>query len=119
MEAVLGIERAEAAEAGVHHPQLVVAVIGHLVDVDVAGDVDAPGQIAGVVLALGLELRGHGGHVAVVPDGVGAADGEPGAVGGDAHGLAEGAEVGVERRLVVAHQDDLAGLVGGDHQTDL
>ncbi len=87
-------------------------------DVDVAGDVDAARQIGGVVLAGRLQLAGHGGHVAVVPDGVGAADGQPGGVGGDAHRLVEGAEVGVDRVLVIADEDDLARLIGGNDKTD-
>jgi hypothetical protein len=87
-------------------------------DVDITGDVDAPGEKTGIVLALGFELWGHGGHIAVIPHRVGAADGKPGAVGGDAHGFAKGAEVGVEDASVGAHQDNLAGLVGGDDQTD-
>ncbi len=89
-------------------------------DVDVAGDVDAARQPGGVVLALRLQLAGHGGHVAVIPDSVGAADGQPRRVHGDAHRLVERPEVGVDRaRLgVIADEDDLARLIGADDEAD-
>jgi len=118
IEAVRDIEGAEAPEPGVDEEQFIPVVIGHLVDVDVAGDMDAARQVAGVVLAQGLELGRHGGDVAVIPDGISAADGEPGAVRGDPHGFAEAAEMGVEHVTVRAQHDELARLVGGDHETD-
>jgi hypothetical protein len=48
---MLRVERAETTEAGVDDPKLVVAIPRKLMDVDVAGDVNAARQIAGVVLA--------------------------------------------------------------------
>ena len=50
MKTMLGVERAKTTEAGVDDPKLVVAVPRKLVDVDVAGDMNAARQIAGVVL---------------------------------------------------------------------
>ena len=87
IKTMLRVERAEATEAGVDDPQLVVAIPGQLVDVDVAGDMDAARQIAGVVLARRLQLLRHRRHVAILPDGVRATDGQPGWVGDDAHRL--------------------------------
>jgi hypothetical protein len=71
---MLGVERAETTEAGVDDPKLVVAIARQLVDVDVAGDMNPARQIAGVVLAHRLQLFRQRRHVAVLPDGVGAAD---------------------------------------------
>ena len=118
-EAMFGIERAQAGEAGVDDPELIVAVLGHFVDMDVAGDMNSPRQVAGVVRARGFELRCHGRDVTVIPYGVGAADREPRPIRGDPHGFAEGAEMSIKRNPVVAHDDDLAGLVGGDDETDV
>ena len=87
-------------------------------NVDVAGDVDTAGKIAPVVLALGLELLRHGGHVVVLPDGIGAADRQPVRVGGDAHRLGKRPEVGIQAAAIVADHDHLACLVRGDDQTD-
>ena len=75
METMLGVERAETTEAGVDQPELVVAIPRKLVDVDVAGDMNAARQIAGVVLSHRLQLFRYCRHVVVLPDGVGAADG--------------------------------------------
>ena len=88
-------------------------------NVDVSGDVDPPREIAGVMLPHRVQFGGHRRHIAVVPDGVGTADGQAGAVGGNAHGLGKGAEVGVESTAVVAHHDDFARLIGRDHETDV
>ena len=118
-EAVVGIQRTQAAEAGVDHPEFVVPVIGHFMNVDIARDMHAAGHIAGVMFARRVQFRGHRRHVAVVPHGVGAADGQAGAVGRNAHGFGKGAEVGVERAAVVAHHNDFARLIGGDEQTDV
>src|SRR4029077_17647083 len=74
MKTMLGVERAEATEAGVDDPKLVVAIPRKLVDVDVAGDMNAARQIAGVQLAHRLQLFRQRRHVAVLPDGVSAAD---------------------------------------------
>ncbi|MGH8525898.1 MAG: hypothetical protein ACREXY_17325, partial [Gammaproteobacteria bacterium] len=54
---------------------------GQFVDIDVAGDVDAPGQIAAIVFPGRSDLLRHGRHVAVIPDRIGAPDGEPCAIG--------------------------------------
>ena len=64
---MLCVERAETTEAGVDHPELAGAVPRQLVDVDVAGDMNAAWQIAGIVLAWRLELFRHRRHVAVLP----------------------------------------------------
>lgn len=85
MKVVRGIERAQAAEAGVDHPQLIIPIVRHFMDVDVTRDVDAAGQVTSTVLAGGFELPRAGGYVAVIPNGVSAADGEPRLIGGDAH----------------------------------
>ncbi len=118
-EAVVGIQRTQAAEAGVDHPQFVVPVIGHFMNVDIARDMNTAGEIAGVMCTRRVQFRGHRRHVAVVPHGVGAADGQAGAVSRNAHGFGKGAEVGVEGAAVVAHHNDFARLVGRDHETDV
>ena len=43
-EAMLGIERTQATEAGVHQPEFMVARIRQFVNVDVAGDMDTSGR---------------------------------------------------------------------------
>jgi hypothetical protein len=115
---MLGVEGAETTETGVHHPKLVVAIPGKLVDVDAAGDMDPARQIAGVVFARGLELFRQGRHVAVLPDGVSAADCQPGGVGDDTHGLGECSEVSVEPAVIIADDDGLARLISGYDQAD-
>ena len=115
---MLCVEGAETAETGVDDPKLVVAVPRKLVDVDVAGDMDAARQIAGVVLAGRLQFFRQCRHVAVLPDGVSTADCEPGRVGDDAHRLRECSEVSVEPSVIVSDDDGLARLISGDDQTD-
>jgi hypothetical protein len=85
------------------------------VDLDVAGDVAGAGQEAGVVPARRIELRCYRGHVRELPDLDRRADGQPGAVEGQAHGGLEAAEVGVEVIPLIPYHHELAGLVGG-HQ---
>lgn len=80
---------------------------------------DAPRQIARVVFTGRLQLPGHGRQVSVVPHRVGPADRQARPIARDPHGLAEGAEVGVEDALVVADEEDLTGLVGRDHHAHL
>jgi hypothetical protein len=116
---MVGVQRTQAAEAGVDHPQFVVPIIGHFMNVDIARDMNAAGQIAGVMFPRRVQFGGHRRHVAVVPHGIRAADGQAGTVGGNAHGLGKGAEVGVEGAAVGAHHDDFARLVGRDHETDV
>jgi hypothetical protein len=113
---MLWVERAETTEAGVDHPKLVIAIPGKLVDVDVAGYMNPARQIAGVVLARRLELFRHRRHVAVLPDGVCAADRQPGRVGHDTHWLGECSEMSVEPAVVVADHDGLARLISGNDQ---
>ena len=89
-------------------------------DLDVARNVAGAGQVAGVVSPLRLEPGGDVGDVAELPDLDGGADGQ--AVGrgaqGHAHRRLEGAEVGVHRPVLLADDDELAGLVGRDQQRD-
>ncbi len=79
---------------------------------------DAARHVARVVFARRVQLPGHRRHVVILPDGVAAADGEPRAAGGDAHGLGKGPEVGIEHAAVIAHQNGLTRLVRGDYETD-
>ena len=115
---MLRVESAETTEAGVDDPKLVVAIPRKLVDVDVAGDMNAARQIAGVVLARRLQLFRQRRHVAVLPDGVSAADRQPGRVGDDTHGLGECSEVSVEPAVIASDDDGLAGLISGNDQAD-
>src|SRR5215475_8865745 len=115
---MLRVEGTEAAESRVDDPKLVIAVPGKLVDVDVAGDMNTVWQIACVVLARRLELFRQSRHVAILPDGVSAADCQPGWVGDDTHGLGECSEVGVEPAVVVTDDDGLTRLISGDDQAD-
>src|SRR5262245_63636361 len=108
---MLRIQRAETTEAGVDDPEFVGAVPGKLVDVDVTGYVYAARQIACVVLARRLELFRQSRHVAILPDGVSAADCQPGCVGDDAHGLGECSAVSVESSVIVACKDGLSRLM--------
>jgi hypothetical protein len=85
-EAGRAVERREAGEPGVDHPQLTAGTPGHLVALDVARDVAGAGQEAGVVPAGRFELRCHRGHVHELPDLERGADGEPAAAQGEAHG---------------------------------
>ncbi len=64
--------------------------------------------------ALGLKPAGDGGGVVVFPDLQRRADGQPVAVAGQAHRLAEAAEVGVQRTVVGPEHHQLAGLIRGD-----
>jgi hypothetical protein len=113
-EAVVGIQRAQAAEAGVDHPELVMLVIGQFMHVDVARDMQAAGHIAGVVGVRWVQGASHGGDVAVLPHGVRAPDGQTGVVGREAHGFGHGAKVGVEHAPIMPHHNDLARLIRGD-----
>jgi hypothetical protein len=115
---MIGIERTETAKAGIHDPKLILLVPGQFVNIDVAGDVDAPGKITAIVFTRRLQLLRHGRLVAVVPHRVGAANRQPQRIGSNPHGLGKAAEMGVDDALVVADQNNLAGLVGGDDQTD-
>jgi hypothetical protein len=90
---VITVQGAQTRKARVDDPQFVVVIIGHLVDIDVAGDVDAAREITSVVLARRFYLGRDRGHVAVVPNGVRATDGEPCVIGCDAHGSGERAKV--------------------------
>ena len=115
---MIGIERAETAEAGVDDPKLVVVIPSELVDVDVARDMNASRQIAGVVLARRLELFGQCRHVAILPDGVGAADCQAGMIGDDTHGFGECSEMSVEPAVIVSNDDGLTCLISGNDKAD-
>ena len=121
-EAVGVAPRAQAGEARVDEPQLGVVPAGigpgHLVDLDVAGADRRARQEAGVVAAGRLQAAGHGRGVVVFPDLHARADGQPIPVHGQAHRLAEAAEVRVEALAVGAEHHQLAGLVGGDQHGD-
>ena len=117
-EAVLRVQCAQAAKAGVDDPERVATVVGQLMDVNVAGDVEAPGEITGVMRAHRLEFVRHGGHIVVIPHRVAAPNGEAARVSGKAHGLGKGSEMRVEDAVVVPRHNDFARLVGGDHQAD-
>ena len=114
-EAVRPVERAEAGESGVDEPEL-VAPPGHLVDLDVAGDVASAGQEAGVVAARRLELGRDGRDVAKLPDLHRGADRQAVAVEGQPHGCRKAAEVGVEVVTLTADHHKLAGLIGRDQE---
>jgi hypothetical protein len=86
------------------------------VDEDVAGDMTAARQVAGVVPAWRVELGGDGRDVDVFPDLDAGADGQAVAVERHAHRSLEGAVVGVEVAPLVADHHEPAGLVGGDQQ---
>ena len=115
-EAGRAVERAEAGEAGVDHPQLLAGTPGHLVALDVAGDVAGAGQEAGVVAPRRVDPGRDGRDVDVLPDLDRRADGEPAAVEGQAHRGLEAPEVGVEVVPLVADHHQLAGLVGRHQQ---
>src|SRR5262249_60244367 len=112
------IARAGTTGAGVDDREFVGAVPGRVVDVDVTGYVYAARQIACVVLARRFELFRQRRHVAILPDGVGAADRQPIRVGYDTHRLGECSEGGREPALVGADDDGLTRLIRGDDQTD-
>ena len=65
-----------------------------------------------------FQTVGNGGHIAIVPNRIRPADGQPARVDGNAHRFLEVSEVGVDPLPVKAHQDDLARLVGRDRQAD-
>src|SRR5262249_9856003 len=115
---MLGVEGAEATEPGVDDPKLVGAVPCKLVDVDVTGYVYAARQIACVVLARRFELFLQRRHVEIVPDGVGATNGQPGRVGHNTHRLGECSEVSVEPPVVASDDDGLTRLISGNDQAD-
>ena len=116
---MIEVERAETAEARVDDPQLVVVIPGKLVNVDVAGDMNAAGQITGVVFSSRLQLFCQCRHVAIFPDSIGAADRKAIGRSGDAHRFGERSEMGVQRAVVVADNDRLTRLISGDDQADL
>ena len=101
VEAVIVIECAETAETGVDHPEFRVASPRKFVDVDVAGDMNASRQIAGVVFSRRVQFFRHGRHVAILPDRVVAADGQAGVIGDDTHRFGEGSKVRVEPAVIV------------------
>ena len=115
---MLRVKRTETTEAGVDDPKLVGAIPGKLVDVDVAGDMNPARQIAGIVLARRLEFFRQRRHVAVLPDGVSAADRQPGRVGDNTHRLGECSEVSIEPAVIVSDDDGLARLISGNDQAD-
>src|SRR4030095_9083239 len=118
IKTMLRVERAEATEAGVDDPKVVVAIPRKLVDIDIAGDMNTARQIAGVVLARRLQLFRQRGHVAVLPDGVSATDRQPGMVGDDSHRLRECSEVSIEPAVIVADDNGFARLISRDDQAD-
>lgn len=113
------IESTEAGEACIDEPQLVSCRPCHLVNVDVAGDVDTSGEVASIVLATWSQLVSDRRNVAEIPDGLRAADREAIALYGDAHGFLEVAEVGVDHAAVVAYQNGFTGLVRGDDEANV
>ena len=84
-EAGRAVEGAEAGKAGVDHPELFSLSPGHLVPLDVAGDMAAPGHEAGVVLSTRLELGRDCRDVDELPDLHRRADGQAVAVDGQPH----------------------------------
>jgi hypothetical protein len=79
----------------------------------------AAGQVAGIRCARGLQLRRDSRQIAVVPDGVAAANSQPVRIHRNPHRFGKGAKVRVERAAVVAYEDDFARLVGGDDEAEL
>ena len=118
IKTMIGVERAETTKASVDHPKFVVAIPCKLVDVDVAGDVNAARKITGVVLSRRLQLWRHRRHVAVLPDGVGAADRQSVVISGDAHRLSKCSEVSVEFAVIVADDDGFTRLISGNDQAN-
>ena len=118
------IECAETTKARVDQPEFIFGVVGHFVDVDVAGDMDCPWQVTGVVFARRLQLTRHRRHIAQIahallpPDREARPGGTP--MHRHPHGLIKVAKVGVKALglLVITHQDHLARLIGRDDQAD-
>ncbi len=115
-EACRAVERAQAREPRVDHPQFLAGAPGHLVDLDVAGDVAGAGQKAGVMAAGRLELGRDGRDVHVLPDLDRRADRQPIVEQCQSHRCLKGAEVGIEVFPLVADHHQLARLVGGDQE---
>ena len=88
---MVGIQRAQAAEAGVDHPELVVLVIGQFVNVDIARDMQAAGHIAGIVFVRRAPGCGSRRGRCGTPTRCWCRRWSSGCVGGDAHGFGKGA----------------------------
>ena len=115
-EAVLVVERAQAGEQRVHVPALGRRE-RHLVDVDVAGDVDVAQQVDRVVDVRRREARRDRGHVAVLVHAAVRADEDAVEVRREAHRPRHRVEVRVEASAALrAHEDQPPGLEGRDQQ---
>ena len=114
-ETELVAEGTEAGEQRVDEPEL-VADPGHLVGVDLAGDVRGAGQVAGVVLPGRLDPRGQLGRTPEEPDLATGADGDPRWADGDPHHLLEAVERTGQGTLVGPEDQELARLVGRDQE---
>ena len=114
-EAVAGVERREAGEAGGDDPELILGELD-LVDLDVAGEVPVSREVGGVVLAGRVDLRRDRGEVSVVENFRACPEGEAVGQGRDPHRPVEVAKVGVDQAAVVTGADQLPGLVGRDQQ---
>ena len=77
LEAGRAVDRAQAREPGVDDPELVACTPGHLMDLDVAGDMAGARQEAGVVLSRPVELGRHRRNVDELPDLDLGAEGQP------------------------------------------
>ena len=117
-ETVLGIDRCQAREPGVHEPQLAARVIGHVVDRYVSGDVAAKGEVARIVRSGRLELGGHRRLVAVLDDLPLGSHGQAVGADCDAHRARQESEVGVDHPVVVAQCDQTPALIRRDEETD-
>ena len=115
---MIRVERTKTTEASVDRPKLIVAVPSELVNVDVAGDMDAARKVAGVMFPRGLQFFRHRRHVAVLPNRIGTADDQSTVVGGDAHGLGECSEVSVECAIVISNNNRFACLVSRNDEAD-
>ena len=65
-----------------------------------------------------FQLFRHRRHIAVLPDGISAADRQSVLIGDDAHRFRECSEVSIEFSVVVAHDDRFARLISRNDQAD-
>ena len=112
---MLPVEGRQAGEPGRRQPQL-IAGIGELVHVDVAGVVAGEGEEQRIVLGVRSAARGDRESIAVAVDLGAGADRDPVAVGGDPGRPGERAEVRVDARAVAANADQAVGCPGADEQ---
>ena len=117
-EAVDPVERAQAGEARVDEPEPVPCPRPSRGSGRRRCNGRRRGRKQASCRPSGAEPAGDGRGVVVFPDLQRRADGQPVAVAGQAHRLAEAAEVRVQRAVVGPEHHQLAGLVGGDEDRE-